>query len=41
VERSGLRPVLDSHYAMADLHAALDRLEAGRQFGKIAIETIG
>ena len=37
VERSGLRPVIDSHYAIADLHAALDRLEMGQQFGKIAI----
>jgi NADPH:quinone reductase-like Zn-dependent oxidoreductase len=37
VKRSGLRPVLDSHYPLADLHKALDRLEAGRQFGKIAI----
>jgi len=37
VGRSGLRPVIDSHYIMADLHSALDRLEAGQQFGKIAI----
>ena len=37
VERSRLRPVIDSHYALADLHGALDRFEAGRQFGKIAI----
>jgi hypothetical protein len=33
-----LRPIVDSRYAMADLHTALGRIEAGRQFGKIAID---
>lgn len=37
VGRSGLRPVIDSRYPLDQLHAALDRLEAGAQFGKIAI----
>jgi len=36
--RSAMRPVIDSRFALADIHAALDRLESGRQFGKIAIE---
>ncbi|MBZ9959298.1 zinc-binding dehydrogenase [Mesorhizobium sp. BR1-1-14] len=31
------RPVIDSTYALADVHAALDRLEHGRQFGKVTI----
>lgn len=35
------RPVIDSRFALADLHAALDRLEAGRQFGKIGLELPG
>jgi len=37
VQRTGLRPVIDSTYPMDDVHAALDLLEAGEQFGKIAI----
>jgi len=40
VERSGLRPVIDSTLPLSQLHAGLDRLEAGAQFGKIGI-TIG
>ena len=39
-ERAALRPVIDSRYPIGDVHAALDQLEAGHQFGKIAI-TIG
>lgn len=37
-ERGGFRPIIDSRFRLADIHAALDRLEAGRQFGKIAID---
>lgn len=36
-QRAALRPVIDSRYSLGDVHAALDRLEAGSQFGKIAI----
>lgn len=36
-QRTGLRPVIDSEYPLEQVHAALDRLEAGEQFGKIAI----
>lgn len=32
-----IRPVIDSTWALDELHAALDRLEAGAQFGKIAL----
>lgn len=32
-----IRPVIDSTWALDDLHAALDRLEAGAQFGKVAV----
>ncbi|MGU7774307.1 zinc-binding dehydrogenase [Burkholderia sp. MR1-5-21] len=35
--RKALRPVIDSRYALDDVHAALDRLASGEQFGKIAI----
>ncbi|MGE4451976.1 zinc-binding dehydrogenase [Castellaniella sp.] len=37
VTQSGLKPVIDGRHGFHDLHAALDRLEAGRQFGKLAI----
>ena len=37
VERTGLRPVISSTYAMDEVHAALDELERSAQFGKIAI----
>ena len=33
-----VRPVIDSHFTLDQAHDALDRLEAGAQFGKIAIE---
>lgn len=39
-QRVALRPVICSRYQMDGMHAALDQLEAGHQFGKIAI-TIG
>lgn len=37
VRRTGLRPVISSSYPMDKVHAALDELERGEQFGKIAI----
>ena len=37
-ERGRFRPVIDSRHRLAGIHAALDRLEAGQQFGKIGIE---
>lgn len=37
VQRSGLKPVIDSEYALNDVYAALDRLQSGRQFGKVVI----
>ena len=37
VARTGLRPVIDSEFTLDQAHAALDRLESGEQFGKIAI----
>ena len=41
VERSGLKPVIDSEFALADIHAALNKLESGQQFGKVAIRIAG
>jgi Zinc-binding dehydrogenase/Thiolase, N-terminal domain len=38
--RIGLRPVIDSRHALANVTDALDRLESGRQFGKVVV-TIG
>jgi NADPH:quinone reductase-like Zn-dependent oxidoreductase len=37
VARTGLRPIIDSEFALDQTHAALDRLESGAQFGKVAI----
>ncbi len=37
-EQGRFRPVIDSRHRLAGIHAALDRLEAGHQFGKIGIE---
>lgn len=34
----GLKPVIDERFALTDAHAALSRLDSGRQFGKLAIE---
>lgn len=39
-QRVPLHPVIHSRYPLGEIHAALDELEAGHQFGKIAI-TIG
>lgn len=33
-----IKPVIDSRYSLDDTHAALSRLEAGEQFGKVAID---
>ncbi|NYT37285.1 NADPH:quinone reductase [Allopusillimonas soli] len=38
IQNTGLRPVIDASYALDDIHAALEHLESGRQFGKIAVE---
>ena len=38
VEATGLRPVIDSDYPLAQIHAALSRLESGEQFGKVAVQ---
>ncbi|MCO5975109.1 zinc-binding dehydrogenase [Ideonella oryzae] len=38
VARSGLRPVIDSRYPLEAIHAALDRLASGQQFGKVVLE---
>ncbi len=40
-ERGLVRPAIDSRYPLAKVHAALDHLESGRQFGKIGIEIGG
>lgn len=37
VERTGLKPVIDSEYPLDQVHAALSRLESGAQFGKVAL----
>jgi len=37
VGRTGLKPVIESEFGMDDVHAALDRLDSGRQFGKVAL----
>ncbi len=37
VARTGLRPIIDSEFSLDQTHAALDRLESGAQFGKVAI----
>ncbi|MCA0423001.1 MAG: zinc-binding dehydrogenase [Proteobacteria bacterium] len=36
--QGGFRPVIDSRYAFGEIHAALDRLDASAQFGKIGID---
>jgi len=33
-----VKPIIDSLYPLDEMHAALSRLEAGEQFGKVAIE---
>lgn len=37
VQRRGLKPVIDSQFALEEVHSALDRLESGQQFGKVVI----
>jgi NADPH:quinone reductase-like Zn-dependent oxidoreductase len=37
VERTGLTPVIDGTYAIDEIHEALDRIESGKQFGKVAL----
>ncbi len=37
VERHRLKPVIDSRFALADVHQALSQLESGRQFGKVIV----
>jgi D-arabinose 1-dehydrogenase-like Zn-dependent alcohol dehydrogenase len=37
VAHTGLRPIIDSEFPLDQTHAALDRLESGAQFGKVAI----
>jgi NADPH:quinone reductase-like Zn-dependent oxidoreductase len=34
----GLRPVIDSRFALADTAQAFRRMEAGSHFGKIVVE---
>ncbi len=37
VGKTGLKPVIDSEFELSDVHAALDRLDSGQQFGKVAL----
>lgn len=37
VSGTGLRPVIDSEFPLDQVHAGLDRLASGEQFGKVAI----
>ena len=37
VERTSMRPIIDSTYPLNEVHSALSRLETGAQFGKIAL----
>ena len=36
-----LRPLIEKTYALDDIHAALDRLASGQQFGKLAVRIRG
>ena len=38
VERQRIVPVIDSVFAIDEVHEALARLEAGQQFGKIGLQ---
>ena len=40
VQQTGLRPVIDSVFAMEHIHQALDRLASGAQFGKVAVQIV-
>jgi NADPH:quinone reductase-like Zn-dependent oxidoreductase len=37
IAEKGLKPHIDEVFALRDIHAGLDRLESGRQFGKIGL----
>ena len=37
-QRHDIRPVIEQSFALDDVHAALNRLESGEQFGKITLE---
>ena len=37
VQRTALRPVIDSEYALGQVYAARERLEPGRQFDKVVL----
>ena len=39
--RHGLRPVMDQVFPLEQVHAALDRLASGEQFGKVAVKCPG
>ena len=41
VAQHHLRPVVDRVYPMEQMHAALDRLESGEQFGKVVVTIAG
>lgn len=38
VGRTGLRPVIDCEYPLAEVHQALSRLAGGEQFGKVCLD---
>ncbi|MFY9182844.1 MAG: zinc-binding dehydrogenase [Limnohabitans sp.] len=40
-EQQDLRPLIEKTYALDDIHAALDRLASGQQFGKLAVRIQG
>jgi D-arabinose 1-dehydrogenase-like Zn-dependent alcohol dehydrogenase len=40
VQQTGLRPVIDSVFPIEQIHQALDRLESGDQFGKVAVQML-
>jgi NADPH:quinone reductase-like Zn-dependent oxidoreductase len=40
VERRRLKPVIDARYRLNEVHAALDQLASGKQFGKIALDIV-
>jgi hypothetical protein len=37
IELKGLKPHIDAVFPLSEIHAALDRLESGRQFGKTGL----
>jgi len=39
LDSSGIRPIIDSVYELADGRPAFERLESGRTFGKIVLTT--